>query len=634
MQFLNPAAFYLLGIIPIIVLLHFLKLRRYNYLVPSIMHWLSTDEDRRANVPFQRLRNLLLPLLQVLFLLLLTLSVARPVLRRPGFMPGKAVIVVDNSASMLSEELGQTRLTLAKQAALEQVEQISAGGGIMLMATQAADTYIQQAFTTDTTQLLGAIENIPPTHAPRNLRPVFDAVTRYADAPQDSVFFISDTFENLPDISLPLHKVAVGGDAENIGIVLLSVDSIEDWYEVLVRIQNFTDAAREFNVQLRVESVPLDDRAVSIPPAETKSVLFSGDPSGLEGKVISVHLGIADDFPLDNTASAILSGVSPLRILLASGNQKSLLPELLRTYGRRVALDIVAPTDYHGTGDADIAIFDGGTFSGREAFGNFSEVDTKTHLIFINPGDNLPFMQGEVSSIETSNGPARVVKTDDAHPLMAGVSLQGLQVRESTYRNLPLWGHSLVETEKGSLIWLGAEADTRFLVFEFDAFNPEISSFAMTIPAGPLFIYQCLAWLEAGTATLQPIVLQEERTRHAFRAGEQVVIAVKNTDTPLHVQKPDGTVVALSSSIFTGTDQIGVYTLFASDGRELERFTVNLLDAVESALPHATTIAAEEKSASLETGLQPIAQEMWRFPALLAFGVLLLEWWFYHRDRF
>ena len=645
MQFLNPAAFYLLGIIPIIVLLHFLKLRRYNYLVPSIMHWLSTDEDRRANVPFQRLRNLLLPLLQVLFLLLLTLSVARPVLRRPGFMPGKAVIIVDNSASMLSEEMGQTRLTLAKQAALEQVEQISAGGGIMLMVTQAesrshptrywegADTYIQQAFTTNTTQLLSAIENIPPTHAPRNLRPVFDAVTRYVDAPQDSVFFISDTFENLPDVSLPLHKVAIGGDAENIGIVLLSVDSIENWYEVLVRIQNFTDTAREFNVQLRVESAPLDDRAVSIPPAETKSVLFSGNPSGLEGKVISVHLGIEDDFPLDNTASAILSGVSPLRILLVSDNQKSLLPELLRTYGRRVALDIVAPADYHGTGDADIAIFDGGTFSGREAFGNFSEIDAKTHLIFINPDDNLPFMQGEASSIETSNGPARVVKTDDAHPLMAGVSLQGLQVRESTYRNLPLWGHSLVETEKGALIWLGAEADTRFLVFEFDAFNPDISSFAMTIPAGPLFIYQCLAWLEAGTATLQPVVSQEERTQHAFRAGEQVIVAVKNTDAPFHVQKPDETVVALNNSIFTGTDQIGVYTLFASDGRELERFTVNLLDPAESALPHATTIEAEEKSASLETGLQPIAQEMWRFPALLAFGVLLLEWWFYHRDR-
>ena len=151
MLFLNPAAFYLLGAIPIVVFLHFLKLRRYTYRVPSIMHWLSTDEDRRANVPFQRLRNLLLPLLQVLFLLLLTCSVARPIVRRPGFLPGKAVVIVDNSASMLSEEAGQTRLALAKAAAQEQVGQIAAGGGVMLMVTQGTEAYIQHAFTTDTT---------------------------------------------------------------------------------------------------------------------------------------------------------------------------------------------------------------------------------------------------------------------------------------------------------------------------------------------------------------------------------------------------------------------------------------------------------------------------------------------------
>ena len=629
MQFLNPAAFYLLGVIPIVVLLHFLKLRRYTYLVPSIMHWLSTDEDQRANVPFQRLRNLLLPLLQVLFLLLLTFSVARPILRRPGFMPGRAILIVDNSASMLSEEMGQTRFSLAKQAALEQIEQISTGGGTMLMVTQAPNTYIQQAFTTDTSQLRRAIENITPTDTPRNLRSVFDAVTRYADSPQDKVFFISDSFEDLPDIPLPLHKIAVGGRAENVGIVLLNVDIVEDQYEVLVRIQNFTDTPREFNVQLAVENSPLDDRTLSISPQKTKSVLFSGDPSGLEEKVISVHLEIEDDFSLDNTASAILSGVSPLQILLVSDNQKSLLPQLLNTYGKHVDLDIVPPTDYHGTGDADIAIFDGSTPTGREAFGSFSEVPPKTRLIFINPGNNLPFIQGNA----LSDGQARVIKTDDAHPLMTGVSLQGLQVRESTYRDLPLWGHSLVETEKGSLIWLGTEADTQFLVFEFDAFNPEISAFAVSIPAGPLFVYQCLAWFETGTAPLQPVVFQEGRTRHAFRTGEQVMVALKSADTPLHVQKPDETTVTFDNSIFTETDQVGIYTLFADDGRELERFTVNLLDPAESSLSHAATIEGEETSASLETGLQPIAQEMWRFPALLAFAVLFVEWWFYHRDR-
>ena len=637
MQFLNPAAFYLLSILPVVVALHFLKLRRHTRLVPSIMFWLSTDEDRRANIPFQRLRNLLLPLLQVLFLLLLIFSVARPTLRRPGFMPGKSILILDNSASMSSTEMGETRLTLAKQAAHQYIKEVAASGGIMVMVTHPPETNIQQAFTTDTAKLHQAIERIAQTHAPRDLRPVFDAATRYADSPQDKIVFISGTFENLPDTSLPIQEIGVGGNAENIGIVRFSVEMLTDRYEVLIGIHNFTEHLREFDVQLAVETVPFDDRTVSVPAGATKSVLFSGDPSGLAGKVLSAHLDMDDDFPLDNSAWALLSPVPSLRILLISDNRKSLLPELLESYGDHVQLNVVNPADYHGTGDADVAIFDGGTLAGHEAFGapilyEASEVASGTALVFIAPGDNLPFIRADVPPVETERTPVRVIKEDGNHPLMENVSMQGVRVSESMYRELPLWGHSLVETEKGVLIWLGSRWDTRLLVFEFDAFNPEISDFALTIPEVPQFIYQCLAWFEAGTAPLQPLQSQESGTRHAFRAGEQVRVALGREGRTLHVQKPDGMAVGLERPIYSETDQIGVYTLFAED-RLLERFTVNLLNATESALSYTPTVAVAEPSMDVESGLQPMAQEIWRWFALAALLFLLLEWWFYHRSR-
>ena len=632
MQFLNPAAFYLLGVIPIVVALHFLKLRRHTRLVPSIMLWLSTAEDQRANVPFQRLRNFLLPLLQVLFLVLLTCSIARPALRRPGFMPGKAILIVDNSASMSSTEMGQTRLSLAKAEALKYIEQVSASGGMMLMVTTAPETYIQQVFTTDTAELQRAIKNITSTYAPRNLRPVFDAATRYAESPQDKVFFISDTFENLPDISLPVHKIGVGGKADNVGIVRFSAEIVGSRYEILIGIQNFTETSREFDVQLAVENVFLDDRTVSIPPGKTKSVLFSGEPSGLEGKVMSVHLNVEDDFPIDNTASAILSAVSPLHILLVSDNRSSLLPDLLKSYGNHVKLDLVDPIDYHGTVDADLTIFDGSTPTGREAFDSFSEGVSGTHLIFVNPGSKLPFLPEDISAVKADKTPTHVIKEDESHSLMTGVSLQGVQVRESWYRELPLWGHSLVETEKGALIWIGERSNSRRLVFEFDAFNLKISDFALTIPDGPRFVYQCLAWFEAGTALLQPLLFQESRTRHAFRTGEQIRIDTTIEAVGFRVQKPDKTMIELENSIFTQTDQVGVYTLFAND-TELERFTVNLLDSTESALTHSTTAPMSEEGASeVDTGLQPIAQEIWRWFALTACLLLVVEWWLYHRN--
>ena len=629
MQFLNPAAFYLLGFIPIVVALHFLKLRRHTYRVPSIMLWLSTDEDRRANVPFQRLRNLLPLILQVLFLLLVTLSAVRPALHRPRFIQGRAILIIDNAASMSATEMGQTRLALAKQAALKHIEQVAAGGGMMLMLTNADP--VQVAFTTDTAKLQHAIENIPQSEAPCNLQPAFDAAIRYAESLQDQVFFISDNFENLPDISLPVHKIGVGGAAENIGIVHFSVEIVADKYEVLIGIRNFTDAPRELDVQLAVEDEPFDEKAVTIPSSKTKSILFSGDPSGLVGKVMSAHLQLEDDFLLDNSASALLSTVSSLRILLVSDNSKSLLPALLRTYGEHVQLRQVVPADYHGTGDAHIAIFDGGTPAGREVFGNFSEVASGTHLVFINPGSNLPFIPEDARGVEEVTAPMRVIKTDKTHPLMVGVSIQGLQVIKSTYRKLPLSGHSLIETENGSLIWFGQESSSQFLVFEFDAFNPEISPFALTVPDGPLFFYHCLEWFEARSATLQSFAFQEGQTRHAFRAGEHVRITPIGDGVPLQVQKPDNKTVEVIDSIFTETDQVGVYTLFADDS-QLERFTVNLLNPKESALPHSGTGPAAEMPTAIENGLQPMTQEVWRWFALMACLFLLLEWWFYHRN--
>ena len=384
-------------------------------------------------------------------------------------------------------------------------------------------------------------------------------------------------------------------------------------------------------MQLSVETVPLDDRVVSVPPGETKSVLFSGDPSGLAGKVLSGHLDVADDFPLDDRAWALLSAVPSLRILLVSDNRKSLLPELLKSYGDHVRLDVVDPADYHGTGDADVAIFDGGTLAGREVIGNFSEATSGTAVIFIAPGDNLPFVREDTPIVEAERTPVRVIKVDGNHPLMESVSLQGLQVSESMHRVLPLWGHSLVETEKGALIWLGSRADARILVFEFDAFNPEISTFALTVPDGPQFIYQCLAWFEAGTAPLQPLASQGSGTRHAFRTGDQVRLALAREGRTLHVQKPDGTTVGLERPIFTGTDQIGVYTLFADD-IQLERFTVNLLNPTESTLVHSPTAAITDPSMDVKGGLQPMAQEIWRWFAFAALLLLLLEWWFYHRN--
>ncbi|MDE0089694.1 MAG: BatA and WFA domain-containing protein [Candidatus Poribacteria bacterium] len=624
MAFLNPAAFYLLGIIPIVIALHFLKLRRQRYVVSSIMLWRASAEDQKANVPFQRLRNLLLPILQSLLLLLIITSVARPALQIPGIVHGKIIFIVDNSASMLSKETGETRLALAKQEVLKHINQVSASGGIMIMTTDSPKPYIQQAFTTDKDKLQRAVQNIMPTHATGELTSVFDQATRYIDSSQDQIFFISDSFENLP---ATINKIAIGEAAENIGIVQFNVERIADQYTILARIQNWTDTEREINIALELEGgTAIDEKTVTLPPKEVKSVLFSINAEGLEGVAISLLVDAVDDFDLDNRVWAILNPKKQIRILLVSDRDQSLLIELLRSYGDRVELQTVSTDEFHGTGDANVVIFDRGIPSEHD----FLNLPGTASIILINLGEELPFMVEPV--VEIVRIPVSVIKEDRTHPIMQDVSIIGLQVKESVHRELPLWGNSLIESEKGALVWLGTEADRQFLVFEFDAFNPAISDFLFTIPDAPIFVYQCLEWLEAGTVPIKSLTLQKDKAEQIFRTREQLKIDIPTLErSTIQVKKPNGKMIELDSEVFTETDQIGIYSVFAGDSL-FERFAVNLLDASESALSFSTTESNTHEKVNENNLLQPLTREIWQWTALFAVCLLLCEWWFYHRS--
>ena len=77
MGFLAPLALlWLLLLVPAIVLLYLLKLRRREVVVSSIMLWTRLLQEAQANAPFQKLRRHLLLLLQLLASIVSEISIA------------------------------------------------------------------------------------------------------------------------------------------------------------------------------------------------------------------------------------------------------------------------------------------------------------------------------------------------------------------------------------------------------------------------------------------------------------------------------------------------------------------------------------------------------------------------------
>ena len=628
MSFLNPAAFYLIGTIPLVLALHFLRLRRQSFVVPSMMLWHASPEDQKANVPFQRLRNWLLPLLQGFFLLVIIFSIARPALHIPGIFHGKIVFIVDNSASMLSKEMGATRLEFAKQEVIKHISQVSASGGMMVMTTNTSTDHIQQTFTTDKDKLKSIIKNISASHAARDLTSVFDLVAQYIDSEMDQVYYVSDFFEDLPPTSIPFHRIAVGETSKNIGIVQLSVERFADQFHILSRIKNWTQTEREITTQLSlVGGGSIDEKRISLPADKERSVLFSINADRLEGKAVSLQLTDANDaFDLDNIVWTILKPKRHFQILHVSNRELPFLTNLLKSYGEYVVLQTITPNEFNGSGDADLIIVDGDILSTDLNLDSFDVAGT----IYINWQGELPFT--EERAFEIVESPISVITTNKTHPIMQNVSLDGLNIKRSLKRELPFWGESLIESDRSALIWVGKQASSQYLVFEFDAFNPEISNFPFTIPDFPIMIYRCLNWFESNTEPIRSLKYQQHSIGKFFKTGETLMIEIPNRENGIvKVQKPDRDEIVLEENVFTETDQIGIYSVFIDD-LLYERFAVNLLDENESTLSVSTLDLMTNDLVDGKEFLQPIMREVWQWVALVAVCLLLCEWWFYHRS--
>src|SRR2546425_10821369 len=110
MSFLSPLAFAVFALSLPLVLLYFLKVRRREHTVPSLLLWDPSLRDREASAFFQRLQRDPLLILQILALLALTLALARPAGTGMGQGARKVGIVLATSASVKARDARSFRL--------------------------------------------------------------------------------------------------------------------------------------------------------------------------------------------------------------------------------------------------------------------------------------------------------------------------------------------------------------------------------------------------------------------------------------------------------------------------------------------------------------------------------------------
>ena len=343
----------LASVIPPLLALYFLRLRRTRRAIPSTMLWKRETQDIRANAPFQRLRTSLLLFLQLLVLILLGIALMQPQIDAGGRRGGKTVILIDNSASMntVDQEDGRSRLEEAKAQAIERVQELHGGGlfgglpGEVMVVAFNEDPEVRTPFTDSRNQAVMAIEGITPTDATSKISSALELARAYATVidPENTDLSmvepamlelysdgrIADLEENVLQATESIDYHVIGSvDSSNISIISLAADRPYDSpgkLQVFTAFQNTSPEPVETSVQLSVNGTVrlITPKPVLIPAATVdesgnwiagrRQISFTPFDQPRDA-VIEVEVLRDDVLAVDNVAALVVPPMRKLKV--------------------------------------------------------------------------------------------------------------------------------------------------------------------------------------------------------------------------------------------------------------------------------------------------------------------------------
>lgn len=635
MQFLAPLGFLFALFIPAIIVLYILKLRRINTSISSTLLWKQSLEDLRANAPFQKLKNNLLMILQIIIVAFLTMAIARPFMQLGGNQGQSYIVLIDNSASMNASDESPTRLEKAKENAIKLVNDMSVGDQMMVVAF-SKNAQVLNTFEQDKGALRQRIGSIQPTDNPTRIQEAVMIAVSSADLhPRSEVLIFSDGGFEIPEDSplgsLNVSYVPVGRSAENVGIVELVIREdfeVQSKTQVLAGVHNTGQTAQEVYLELygvneagpvenstaepsddgSSEKQLLDAYKLNLEAGQRETVIFSSPgayTSILELKLDSEDGMAMDSLTVDNQAWAIVPNQNTINILLVTEGNMYLQRAL--NLDPRVQLALTEPENYSGPKDFDIVVFD--AFSPEEIIdGNY---------VFINSVPSLP----DWSTGDLIEFPG-IVDWNRFHVLNKYLSYENLEINQCKNMAVPEWAEIILESSETPLIASFVQKKIRGVVIGFDVYD---SSWPLRV-SFPIFFSNMLDWF-----------MKQDRDRlSAISMGE--ILSVQTPNTPeekFELTGPEGyaKTVEFNENVpqyISDINRTGIYDYSNEEGK-IQQFAFNLSSSEESNITPVSSLVIGTQEFAGNTEAVTQNQEIWRYLVVIAMIIVIVEWFIYTR---
>lgn len=679
---LSPTQWVVLAAVPPAILaLYFLKLRRVPIEVPSTYLWKKSIEDLRVNSLWQRLRKSLLLLLQLLVVALAILALLRPGWQGTELTGGRLIFLVDNSASMATEDASlepsandgsRSRLSVAKEKVAGLIDQMERGMTAMIVSYSGEPRVVQQ-FTDNTRLLRERLATIEPTAGPTDLGGALELAGGLANPAQVSVqegapevdvapaepatlFILSDgRFRDVEDFALgnldPVY-VPLGSTAtRNVAITALETRRSESelgQLQAFVRAANYGTEPIDAVVEVRREGRLVDAQRLTLAAGKSAGVTLAiGDapaagPETLEAKLSADTLTGADDrLAVDDVAYAAINDAKSNRVLLVTSGNVALEQALATGRTDRLGEIAIEPPAFFES-DAykqkaaaavyDLVIYD-------RCVPETAPRSSTAYIGTLPPGDS--WRDGADSEAITV---PQIIDWNRSHPLLAHVELGNFDIVDTLVLTPPPGAATLIDAAEGPIAAVAAR----------DGYEDVVLGFPILVEVDGA-LQRNTDWINRHSFptfwlnVLEYFVGSQAVGDRSLQPGSAVELRpLSPTTETITVTTPSGREETLRRRgeqpfVFRLTDEVGAYRVTEA-GRESQRFAVNLFDPAESDVRLRTDETPEDASAAqiasvkignidvtAAAGAAPARKELWRLLLLAALGILVLEWYVYHR---
>lgn len=636
MGFAHPIMLAFLGLFLPVIALYLLKQRRRRVQVATLFFWDKILKDEQTVTSLARLRKLLSLLLQLLFIALLALALARPLVSDAITGARRIVLFLDTSASMLVQEGDGIRFDEAKAQALNLVKGLAQGDTMMLVTVDQHPAVIRP-FTNSKRELEEAIKTLSPVHTETDFAAALEILNRLPESRQDTqVYLVTDgafpPVAYTPGEDLQFAYLRVGETGDNVGITKFQARPLPDSprdFQVHLEVANETAQTVAAELEFRLNGALTDAWELTLPPQGSAQHRFS--QYSATGGAMEVFLDFPDAFPIDNRAFGRLAPLSPVKVQLVMEGNLFLESALLTD--RNVALEVIDPAEAKPAENYDVTVWAAAPPNETPA-GN---------SVFVNhwPPDLGIVAEGELKS-------PLITDWERNHPINRHLALQNVTIRSAQKITAPDSFLPLIRSFNDPLLLLqeskpadaAAEAtkERKVLVFAFD---PLATDLPLRV-AFPILIANAVHYLQgldSRDGWMNPVIgqrfssidlaaFQPQRGATGSIPSEDSAAARKTTK----ILRPDHSEQYLSEpGDLLRADRVGLYQAVGEEAPQ-PLFAVNLVSAEESKIQPSPTLPIQSETPVREIidGFR-LGYEPWFFVALLAVFLLIAEWFLFHR---